>query len=78
MSVILFYFLSCVVMWGTLCFCFAKISCMILGEYDQIAVYKCYNVVDNGPDLLTLYLNLRCDLSGQLANTIGFCMMKYA
>ena len=74
MSVILFYFLSCVVMWGTLCYC------MILGEYDQRAVYKCYNVVDNGPDLLTLCLNLRCDLSVQLANKTGFFMtvMKHA
>ena len=23
---------------------------MIVGEYEQRAVYKCYNVVGNGPD----------------------------
>ena len=27
---------------------------MIVGEYDQRAVYQCYNVVDNGPDSVLL------------------------
>ena len=33
----------------TLYFCFVKIVYMIVGEYEQRAVYKRYNVVDNGP-----------------------------
>ena len=46
MGILVFLYLS----GGTLHFCFSKIVRMILGEYDQRAVYKRYNVVGNGPD----------------------------
>ena len=37
---------------GNLYFCFAKIVRMIVGEYEQRAVYKCYHVVGNGSDIV--------------------------
>ena len=38
----------------TLYFCFAKIVPMIIGEYEQRALYKHYDVVGNGPDSVLL------------------------
>ena len=35
---------------GFIYFCFAKIVCMIVGEFDQRAVYKRSNVIGNDPD----------------------------
>ena len=32
------------------CLSLAKNVRMIVGEYERIAIYKRYNVVDNGPD----------------------------